>query len=395
MDTPRTVFLHVGAPKTGTSQLQDLLFLNRATLAAKGVLYPADRFDTQFLAALDLLGKRWGGLESEAVGSWGRLVEQASTFCGTVIVSHEVFAGASSEQAARALSELAGEVHVVYSVRDLARQIPAEWQEGVKHRRQLTYAEFCADLVQPKPQTPMARWFWSVQDWPDVLRRWGATLPPDRVHVVTVPGPDAPRELLIERFLTLFGIDPAWLPMASERSNASLGGAEATVIRRINERLPVERLEGPVYRHYVREKLVHSRLAPASSSPRITLPPSLDGWAAERSAEWTAQLRRADYDVVGDLAEVEPPPVSQPWQDPDAPAAERELDVAYDVIETLLLEIQRLEQALARATSAPDRSPGTGAGPRQRVKQRLIVLSGRYGMLAWARGRYRALRRRS
>jgi hypothetical protein len=92
---PKRIFLHVGAPKTGTSQVQDLLFLNRHELVEQGVLHPAEVFDDQFIAALDLLGKKWGGLEQRAPGAWSRLVAQVNEFSGhTVVVSHEVFAGA-------------------------------------------------------------------------------------------------------------------------------------------------------------------------------------------------------------------------------------------------------------------------------------------------------------
>ena len=69
----RRVLVHVGAPKTGTSFVQDLLFSNRGALAEQGILYPADRFDAHFLAALDLMELHWGGLEKQAVGAWDRL----------------------------------------------------------------------------------------------------------------------------------------------------------------------------------------------------------------------------------------------------------------------------------------------------------------------------------
>ena len=70
----KRVLLHVGTPKTGTSYLQDVLFRNRrAAPAEHGILYPADRFDAHFLAALDLMRLPWGGLEIEAIGAWDRL----------------------------------------------------------------------------------------------------------------------------------------------------------------------------------------------------------------------------------------------------------------------------------------------------------------------------------
>ena len=100
----KKVILHVGTPKTGTSYLQDVLFRNRRTLAGHGILYAADRFDAQFLAALDLMRLPWGGLEREAVGAWDRLAEQVRGWHGdTAIISHEILAAASRSQVGRAL----------------------------------------------------------------------------------------------------------------------------------------------------------------------------------------------------------------------------------------------------------------------------------------------------
>jgi hypothetical protein len=382
----KKVFLHVGAPKTGTSQLQDLLYVNREGLRAKGVLYPAERFDHQFLAAIDLLGKSWGGLEAEAGGAWGWLVEKANGFDGTVILSHEVFAGATAEQAKGAIEDLEGEVHLVYSARDLARQIPAEWQEGVKHRRQLTYAKFCADIRAERPKTPMAKWFWSVQDWPAVLARWSGSLPADRVHVLTVPPSDSPRSTLMQRFLDLFEIDASWLSLESERANVSLGGAETAVIRRINEMLPPDRLEGPIYRHYVREVLVHQTLAPVSTSPRLQLPPDLVDWVGETTERWVGDIDDAGYDIVGGLEELQPHGGDDPWYDPDAAPPADQLGVAYDAIEVLLREIARLE-----AERPGPQHPSTR---RQRLKHRLVAAAGRWRVMGWALRAYRKLRRR-
>jgi hypothetical protein len=84
----RTVIVHVGAPKTGTSFVQDLLFNSRERLAERGICYPAERFDAHFLAALDLMQLTWGGLEREAVGAWDRLAAEVRACPGTAIVSH-------------------------------------------------------------------------------------------------------------------------------------------------------------------------------------------------------------------------------------------------------------------------------------------------------------------
>jgi hypothetical protein len=48
------VYLHIGAPKTGTTYLQEVLFRNRARLAEHGVLYPGDSTAAHYAAVLDL-----------------------------------------------------------------------------------------------------------------------------------------------------------------------------------------------------------------------------------------------------------------------------------------------------------------------------------------------------
>lgn len=134
----RRVLLHVGTPKTGTSYLQDVLFRNQGRLRDRGVLYPADRFDAHFLAALDLMRLSWGGLEADALGCWDALAAQVRAHRGTTIISHEILARATATQAAHALASFDGpdehgrerepaEVHLLLSARDLVRQVPAEW----------------------------------------------------------------------------------------------------------------------------------------------------------------------------------------------------------------------------------------------------------------------------
>lgn len=399
---PRRVILHVGTPKTGTSFVQDILFRNREQLRAQGVLYPADREDAHFLAALDLMELPWGGLEAQAVGAWDRLAAQVRAWEGhTVVVSHEILGTASRTQVARALASLTAgspetEVHLVLSARDLVRQVPAEWQENVKHRRVRTYGTFLEELRDPARESEVAQWFWGVQELPDVLDRWGSTLPPERVHVVTVPQPGAGPLVLWERFASLFGLDPTAFP-PSERANVSLGVPESEMVRRLNTRLN-DVLESRMYRSLVREMVVHRHLSGRSGSPRLALPQEAYDWAAELSRTWVEELRRRGYSVVGDLDELLPS-APRPFVDPDDCDEEQVAAAALDALEVMTLEAAKLRDVEVELHGVIAHRDGVIAdlksAPGYQRKQRLLALSESNAVARGGLKVYRRLRARN
>ncbi|WP_239456339.1 hypothetical protein [Nocardioides solisilvae] len=400
----RRVLVHVGTPKTGTSHLQDVLFRNADVLREHGISYPAERFDAHFLAALDLMKLTWGGLELEAVGAWDRLAEQVRAWPGTSIVSHEILATASRMQVDRALTSLAGEdgadaeVHLVLSVRDLVRQIPAEWQENVKHRSTLTYAKFLEQVRDPGRDSRIGSWFWGVQELPDIMNRWGATLPPERIHLVTVPAPGAPRDELWSRFSRAFGLDGIDLDLTPERANPSLGAAETALVRRINRQV-VRTVEPGDYRPLVRELLAHQTLSRRAGSPRLALPPELHTWARDLSATWVEEIERRGYDVVGDLADLLGPEQPLPWADPDEPDEALVARAAVDAISALLVEGSRLRAVeadlaaqLHDTRAALERSY---LRPTYRLREKLVRVmegtrAGRGALMVYRRARGRS-----
>ena len=191
-EVTRKVLLHVGTPKTGTSYLQHVLFHNRRQLRHHGITYPADRLRRPLPGGArpdaDALG-RPRGAGDRLLGPPRRRGTPLRT--ATPIISHEILATASRAQIGRALESLGHgrgtEIHLVLSVRDLVRQIPAEWQENVKHRAALSYGNFLNQIQDPRREGRIPTWFWGVQEIPDILDRWGHDLPPEHVHVVTVP----------------------------------------------------------------------------------------------------------------------------------------------------------------------------------------------------------------
>jgi len=346
----RKVLLHVGTPKTGTSYLQHVLFHNRRTLHRHGITYPADRFDAHFLAALDLMRMPWGGLEAQAIGAWDRLAAEVRRARGDAIVSHEILAAASRVQIGRALESLGHghdvEVHLVLSARDLVRQIPAEWQENVKHRAALSYGAFLDRIQDPRREGRIPTWFWGVQEIPDILDRWGRDLPPEHVHVVTVPPVGGSPDLLWKRFVEAFGLDGLELKLDGERINPSLGSAETTLIRRIN-RAANEELEPTFYRPLVRELLAHQTLSRRTTTPRLGLPPDVHPWATALEESWIQEIRARGYDVIGDLDDLRGAPPAPDYADPDHPDEALVSGAAVDAIKAVLLDHARLQRELA------------------------------------------------
>jgi hypothetical protein len=344
----RVVYLHVGAPKTGTTYLQDRLALNKAALLRHHVHYPLLLHASQFRPALDLLNMPWGGLQVDVDGEWDGLANRVRRLDGTVVLSHEILAAAKPAQVKRAMASLEGsEVHLVYSARDLARQIPAEWQEGVKHQRKVSFRTFLAQVQTSKRIKP-TQWFWRVQSLPDVLSRWSGGLPPERVHLVTVPQAGAPRDLLWERYCQAFGIDPAFAPEESERENVSIGAAETLLLRRLNRRLRRAGLPSEEYRRLVRELVVHQTWAQRQQMTRVTLPPAAFPWAEEVTDEWVEWVRGSGIDVIGDVEDLRPtrPPADQRWVNPDRPRRPEMVDAALDPHEQLGARLGRAARRL-------------------------------------------------
>jgi hypothetical protein len=339
---PRRVFLHIGTPKSGTTYLQEKLALNREDIARQGLSYPTTRTGNHFEAALDLIEERWAGQLDVARGQWAALVSEARKASGDVLISHEILAAATPAQVATAMAAFAGdEMHIVLTARDLARQIPAEWQENVKHRGRRSFAKFMA-LVAKSRRTNPEIWFWRVQAVPDVLTRWGNGLPPDRIHVVTVPQPGEPRDLLWRRFASVVGIDPDGSYAESTDFNPSLGIVEAAVVRRLNKLLAGKSIPRDVYVDLVREVIARDTLAQRPDQIRAVLPERRWRFVDTVTSEWLDWLEGAGVDVVGDLADLQPerPDYTDgTWIHPDRPPVDLVAEAALEALAAVIEDI--------------------------------------------------------
>lgn len=306
-DAPR-LFVHVGLQKTGTSYLQAALLRSRADLASQGLdlVPPTKRQSFELMVVIrDKYEARRDPVSDRRILE--RFTAQLERAPGSrAVFSQESLAAAGPGQIKRLLRASGGrEVHVVATVRDLARQLPSSWQEQVKAGGTTAFRPYLRRL-QSLERSRSGRHPWIHLDPPAVLSRWAEEVGPDRIHVVTVPPSDGPRTLLLERFGAVLGVDPARLEPEEHWSNASLGFAQAELLRRINLELPEE-----VHRRYVYSDVVKqsfgTQVLGTQERRRIRVPEEFRAWCEEVTERQVAELESAGYQVVGSLKDLNCP----------------------------------------------------------------------------------------
>ena len=143
------VYLHIGAAKTGTSYLQQMIWRNREVLQQQGVFLPGGSRRSQFDAVADLRGGMWSDRVLKA--TWDEVAQEVREGDGVALLSEELLCGSEPAHIERVLASLAPvPVHVIHSARDIGRQIPAEWQQAVRARSPMSYD----DYVSTAPRGP-------------------------------------------------------------------------------------------------------------------------------------------------------------------------------------------------------------------------------------------------
>ncbi len=349
---PRRVFLHIGLPKTGTTYLQDVLWGNKALLGERGVLLPGRHHRRHLLASLDLredpkLARRSGDVSQP----WQDLVDEIHAWPGrAALISHEFFGAASSEQVRRAVAAFPDhELHVLVTARDMVGLGLSRWQEWVKNGS--------TGEVDSYPPTdaydPDDEWGWGAFDLDSILRRWGAVVPHERIHVLPVPVGRAQPHELWERFAGVLGVEIDGFRAPEEPANRSLGLVELELLRQVNDHLEGFTSAGDRGR-WIRGYLATETVLPLTDE-RFRAGEETVAELTRRGEAAVAQLRDEGYDVVGDLAALEPRApggVRHPSEVADAEL----LDAACHSIARLLSEVRSLTRernALVKASQEP------------------------------------------
>ena len=362
---PRT-YVHIGLQKTGTSYLQSVFWQSQDRLLAQGLaMLPATKRAT-FRVMLDVRNREPGGLAKLDSRLAALLAEGGRPGAPTrLLLTEESLAPATPEQVRRLVDHLAGtEVHVVLTVRDLARQVPSVWQQKVTARRRYTYEQYLTAVVA---QGRRAREFWPSQDVPAVLDRWTAAVPPERVHVVTVPPPGTDPTELLARFCRAVEVDPATLDTAVPRRNTSLGLVQTELLRRVNAELGDRLREREAYRAAGKMYLGKRILAAQGGTPPRT-PRRLEAWCRETTEAHIAALKAGGYDVVGSLDDLVPD-ASLFTDDAQAVTDAEVADAAAKAMASMLAEPRQLRRHGRRPHPAPQQPPSMWRSLARRVRR--------------------------
>jgi hypothetical protein len=230
----RRVYLHVGLPKTGTSTIQQSLWASRERLGEHGFSVPGDDKLTQRYAVWDLLGRRIQGADQRQVpGSWNRLVDRIREDpADTVLASEELLVHARPRHVRRIVRDLAPvELNVVVTLRNLAAVVGSMWQQEILGGATWTWHDFVLAVADPEQGPPAAGvGFWLRYDLDRVLSVWGTSVPADRMHIVVVPGRDAPRGRLLELYAEAIGVDRDALVVPERLVNPAMGPVGSEIL---------------------------------------------------------------------------------------------------------------------------------------------------------------------
>ncbi|MER6623625.1 hypothetical protein [Streptomyces sp. NPDC000931] len=299
-----TRLLHIGPHKTGTTAVQGALFAAKEEMARHGVDFPAhSRHPIEaVLAACARPAMMGDTVPTEK--HWQRLLDQvAATGRRTSVISSEFFADAEDGATiARIVEQLGGDrVHVLVTLRPLARIMPSQWQQYVQNGLRLGYEPWLEHMLRRAPYDRPTPSFWRRHRHDRLVERWVGATGPDRVTVVVVD--DRDRDALMRTFEALLGLPGGLLQPVPETANRSLTLAETEMLRNLNKEFRGNALPEELYSRLVRHgAIAHMKNAcsPTPQDVKIRTPQWALEAAAGIGAETAARIGSLGVRILGD-----------------------------------------------------------------------------------------------
>ncbi|MGI5375370.1 hypothetical protein ACQEV2_14195 [Streptomyces sp. CA-251387] len=303
--SPGTRLLHIGPHKTGTTSIQGALFAAKDEMARHGVAWPATTRHPMeaVLAACARTGMM--GDARPTARHWERLLEQVrATGRRTSVISSEFFADAPDDDTVRRIVEQLGgdRVHVLVTLRPLAKIMPSQWQQYVQNGLRMGYEDWLEHMLRKPPYDRPNPSFWRRHRHDRLVGRWARVVGPERVTVVVVD--DRDREGLMRTFEALLGLPARLLRPVPDAANRSLTLAETEMLRNLNKEFRANELPEELYSQLVRNGAVmhmKNTCIPGPGDVKIGTPRWAVEAAAEIGAEMAERMGGTGVRILGDM----------------------------------------------------------------------------------------------
>ncbi len=348
-----TRLVHIGPPKTGTTTLQGAFHGGRAAISSQGVHY-AGPTRQPMSAVLAVMGDPAPGTgKVPSMAKW-KLLSGEIKRAGDqrVLLSSERLSHARSDAIRKIVDDLGPRpVHVVATLRPLAKVIPSQWQQSVQTGLQLSYDDFLHQIFD-EPDNRRVRAFWHRHRHDELVARWADVVGPDNVTVIALDERD--HSMVLRVFEQLLGLRDGTLVADGDRTNRSMTLPEAEVVRAFNRQFFAEGLSRPLHTKVMRfgaSAHIKSR-EPSSDEPRIETPQ----WALDRAGtladEMVAALQASGVRIVGDPERLRPA-MTSPLGDGTQPAPRISPEVAATATMGILLASGMARTATGKGDYVP------------------------------------------
>jgi hypothetical protein len=270
-------------------------------MAKHGVVY-AGNVRQHSKAALAMTGR--AGLLGDRAATprdWERLVaDVAAGGDNRVVISSEFFCDAEGETIPQIVDGLGGEkVHVLITLRPLAKILPSAWQQYVRNGYRAGYRPWL-DRVMKDGGHEATPSFWHRHHHDVLVERWAAVVGPERVLVLVV---DETRPDGILRSFEHITALPDGMLALERRTNRSLTGAETQLIRAMNVKYVENNWSPTVYDRVFRWGAIEQmqRRTPDPDESGIMTPEWAVDRANEIAAAAAARIATMGVRVEGDL----------------------------------------------------------------------------------------------
>ena len=351
-----TRLLHIGPHKTGTTALQAAFHLARDRAAAQGVHYASYGRQpvTAVMAVLGRAGTRSATGRPPNMRHWRWLVgEIRRSSAQRAMLSSEFFADAEPDAIRRVVEDLEpSRMHVVVTLRPLARIIPSQWQQYVQNRLTLSFEEWLEAILN-QPRGTVTPTFWGRHRHDELVARWADVVGPANVTVIALDETD--RQMLFRVFEGLLGLESGTLVADPDLANRSLSLAEIEVIRAFNAAYRAAELPTSLY-----DRILHTgaaallvRRVPEAREGTLELPHWASAPIRRISEEMVESIGRSGVRVIGDLQSLTWVPVGAV----DPPAMEVTADVAATAMMGVLVASGAARGPAGVSGSQPGREP--------------------------------------